>query len=50
MDNWKWKYYSTTQGSWHSTFTAFYKVKLDKVTGKEIGEPVSISYEEYLAK
>lgn len=50
MNNWKWKYFSKTQGDWHHTFTKYFKVKVDEQTGKEIEKPISISYQEYQGK
>lgn len=50
MPAWKWKYYSLSKGDWHHTFTGYYKVKIDFITGEEIGKPISISYGEYINK
>jgi len=43
----KYRYFSIESGGWHHTYTSFFKVKVDPNTGKDTGQPISISYEEY---
>ena len=44
-----WRYYKEVQGSWHHTFTSYFKVGVGP-QGEDVGEPISIDYEEYINK
>lgn len=43
----KYRYFSIESGGWHHTYTSFFKVRIDPDTGKDTGQPISVSYEEY---
>lgn len=40
----KYRYFKYEQGP----YCSFYKIKVDPITGKDIGERISVSYQEWL--